>query len=661
MGSQGFHNVLGNPFVYQEDTCSISMGIDSMSQTWQLAVSPTGGSSPVDSARIEVYTAANGNISIIPDGIGLFVVGTTSYPKATVKGDVLVASADNTIGVVAGAATAGYVLMANGAGTAPTFQAAAAGGIGTLAGDSGTATGATVTIAGTANQITTSATSATVTISIPSSPSLPGTVTAATGFISTNGSIVINNAAASTAYAELDFRKSRTGAAITSGDGLGELLFKGHDGTGFITASQITSTNSGTVATNRIASDLKFYTHPDSTTASTLRMTIASTGATTIASPDSGVGLTVSGGGITCTSGNIAASSGTLSASTTVTAGTNLVSTAGNLLLPATSSSTIGVISKKDAFGTLRSFIHKFGDHPEPADGYNIFMGLDSGNFTMSTSARYNVGIGDLSLVALTSGERNTGFGYSTLRACTTGSNNSALGGVDALLKLTTGSENFAGGSGALFNLLTGSNNLVIGSGGNTVADAAGVSLTSSESNNILLNHLGVTGASNELHIGTGTGSGRWNLAKSYIAGIYGVTPAGTINIALVDSNGQLGSSATLAQSYLVNGLTWNAPTTTPISAAVNNEYTIKTASGLTTINLPATAAVNARIKIVGYGTSGWTLVAASGDYIHYGSLDTTAGGSLSSTNRYDCVEVVCAVADSEWVVHSSVGTLVVA
>lgn len=74
-----------------------------------------------------------------------------------------------------------------------------------------------------------------------------------------------------------------TPATIVSGDALGEINFKGHDGTGYITASRITSTNSGTVATNRIASDLKFYTHEDSTNASVLRLTIEPTADITIA------------------------------------------------------------------------------------------------------------------------------------------------------------------------------------------------------------------------------------------------------------------------------------------------------------------------------------------------------------------------------------------
>lgn len=100
-----------------------------------------------------------------------------------------------------------------------------------------------------------------------------------------------------------NFLKARGTGVITSGDALGQIKWSGHDGTGLIVGSQITSTNSGTVATNRVASDLKMYTHPDSTTASTLRMTIASTGEVTIAAPDSGTGLTV-GNGLTVSAGN---------------------------------------------------------------------------------------------------------------------------------------------------------------------------------------------------------------------------------------------------------------------------------------------------------------------------------------------------------------------
>lgn len=105
--------------------------------------------------------------------------------------------------------------------------------------------------------------------------------------------------AASPACKTLSILKSRgsinSPTVITSGDALGIFDFRGHDGTGYIAGATIESTNSGTVATNRIAANLVFKTHPDSTTAATTRMTIAPTGEITVAAPDSGTALTVTG------------------------------------------------------------------------------------------------------------------------------------------------------------------------------------------------------------------------------------------------------------------------------------------------------------------------------------------------------------------------------
>ena len=123
--------------------------------------------------------------------------------------------------------------------------------------------------------------------------------------ITTAGNHIIGATTADVYSKSLEFRKSRTAGVITSGDVLGGVLFEGHDGTGYIAASQIISTSSGTIATNRVASDLKFYTHPDSTAAAPLRMTIASTGCITIAAPDAGTALTITSGGLTVSAGSI--------------------------------------------------------------------------------------------------------------------------------------------------------------------------------------------------------------------------------------------------------------------------------------------------------------------------------------------------------------------
>ena len=85
------------------------------------------------------------------------------------------------------------------------------------------------------------------------------------------------------------FKKDRNNAAVDVADGLGNIKFQGFDGTNYLTTSQILSVASGTIAANRIGSNLEFYTHPDSVTVSTQRMVIDSTGQVQINNPSSNV------------------------------------------------------------------------------------------------------------------------------------------------------------------------------------------------------------------------------------------------------------------------------------------------------------------------------------------------------------------------------------
>lgn len=111
------------------------------------------------------------------------------------------------------------------------------------------------------------------------------------------------NKQAGTQSPKFEFKKDRANAAIVSGDGLGEFNFRAFDGTSYIDTSRIISTSSGTIAANRIGSNLEFYTHPDSAVASTQRMVINSEGNVTINAPVSGDALTV-----TAVAGSLAAS-----------------------------------------------------------------------------------------------------------------------------------------------------------------------------------------------------------------------------------------------------------------------------------------------------------------------------------------------------------------
>lgn len=99
-------------------------------------------------------------------------------------------------------------------------------------------------------------------------------------------------------------------------------------------------------------------------------------------------------------------------------------------------------------------------------------------------------------------------------------------------------------------------------------------------------------------------------------------------------------------------GITWTEVTGTSQSAAVNNGYIANNAS-LVTITLPATAALGSTVRVVGNGAGLWKLLANTGQTIHFGNTNSTVAGYVSSSQRYDCIEVLCTVANTEWTVSN--------
>ena len=108
----------------------------------------------------------------------------------------------------------------------------------------------------------------------------------------------------------------------------------------------------------------------------------------------------------------------------TLSQSTGQVNIEKTLRLGNTTSSSLGVIFK----GTDR-FIHNYG-------GFNTFIGINSGNFSMSGG--YNTAIGYRSFYSNTAGYFNTAVGEATLYSNTTGVSNTALG-WNSLNSNTTG------------------------------------------------------------------------------------------------------------------------------------------------------------------------------------------------------------------------------
>lgn len=127
---------------------------------------------------------------------------------------------------------------------------------------------------------------------------------------------------------------------------------------------------------------------------------------------------------------------------------------------------------------------------------------------------------------------------------------------------------------------------------------------------------------------------------------------AGNINVigsGSVTVSGDVGTS-TLTISVSGSGLTWNSVPGTSSSMTSNNGYVPQNA-GLTTLTLPATSAFGDYIAILGFGSGGWTIAQNAGQNIQIGSVSSTVGvgGSVSSQNRYDSLELICTVANTSW------------
>ena len=126
-----------------------------------------------------------------------------------------------------------------------------------------------------------------------------------------------------------------------------------------------------------------------------------------------------------------------------------------------------------------------------------------------------------------------------------------------------------------------------------------------------------------------------------------------------------VGVSITNASSSIIisasgGGTSWTVITIDQ-TAAVNNGY-ICNKSGLLTLTLPATASIGDIIRITGINTAlGWKIAQNANQTIHVGTSSTTTGvgGSISSINIRDTLEIVCVVAgaSTEYNVISSMGT----
>lgn len=146
---------------------------------------------------------------------------------------------------------------------------------------------------------------------------------------------------------------------------------------------------------------------------------------------------------------------------------------------------------------------------------------------------------------------------------------------------------------------------------------------------------------------------------------MFQINTDGTIEISNLSGGGTqmvvANNDGVLGVQSIPVGTPWTEVTTATQALAVENGYVMNNASQVVG-TLPSTAIFGAEIRIVGKGAGGWKIAQNSGQTIHFGNQSTTAGvgGSITSQNVFDCLDLLCITANTDWVAHSSQGNLTI-
>lgn len=140
------------------------------------------------------------------------------------------------------------------------------------------------------------------------------------------------------------------------------------------------------------------------------------------------------------------------------------------------------------------------------------------------------------------------------------------------------------------------------------------------------------------------------------------IGPDGSDNINIVGSGSVsvAGSGNTLTISDAGAFFSWSVIAANQM--AVTQEGYFTNGGSRVEVQLPAGSAVGDTFKIFDYGGNGWKVTQGPGQQIFIGSSATTSGASgyLQSFLVGDGVELVCVVANANWMVIDSMGNCTV-
>lgn len=108
-------------------------------------------------------------------------------------------------------------------------------------------------------------------------------------------------------------------------------------------------------------------------------------------------------------------------------------------------------------------------------------------------------------------------------------------------------------------------------------------------------------------------------------------------------------------------GVTWVSVSGTSQALAAGDAY-VPTNGSQTAFSLPSTASFGDFFIISGLGAGGWTVTQGAGQSVIVGNATTTVGvgGSITSTSRYDSLQIVCVTANTTFKALEWAGNLTV-
>lgn len=138
------------------------------------------------------------------------------------------------------------------------------------------------------------------------------------------------------------------------------------------------------------------------------------------------------------------------------------------------------------------------------------------------------------------------------------------------------------------------------------------------------------------------------------------VTPVAA-NINFLNGTGMniTGSGNNITFNATGMSLNWTVVNAATQTLAVNNGYISNNGAGVV-FSLPTTCAVGSIFIVTAKIAAGWSITQSAGQMIQFGKFNTTtgAGGSLASTQVGDTACIVCDVANTSFIVLSSLGDI---